>query len=140
MCGSQKRFRALLDQLSTGVGESIPRVCEDWANTKAAYRFLSNERVSEAALLAGHFRSTRDRCLAEPEPVLILHDTTEFSFKREDIAPIGLLNKGVAGQDHQGCLRHYTRCGLLMHASLAVTTDGLPLSLGSREVLDPQEV
>ena len=74
----EKRFRTLLEQLSDGVGESIPLVCQDWANTKAAYRFLSNERVSEAAILAGHFQSTRDRFLAEPEPVLILHDTTEF--------------------------------------------------------------
>jgi hypothetical protein len=68
----EKRFRALLDQLSTRVGESIPSVCQDWANTKAAYRFFSNERVSEEAILAGHFQSTRDRFLAEPEPVLIL--------------------------------------------------------------------
>src|SRR4051794_23190773 len=95
----EKRFRTLLEQLATEVGESIPLVCQDWANTKAAYRFLSNERVSEAALLAGHFQSTRDRFLAEPEPVLILHDTTEFSFKREDLGAIGMLNKGIAGQD-----------------------------------------
>lgn len=127
----EKRFRTLLEQLSNGIGESIPLVCQDWANTKAAYRFLSNERVSEAGILAGHFRSTRDRFLAEPEPVLILHDTTEFSFKREHVGPIGLLNKGVAGQDNQGRLRHYTSCGLLMHASLAVTTEGLPLGLAA---------
>jgi hypothetical protein len=127
----EKRFRTLLEQLSDRVGESIPLVCQDWANTKAAYRFLSNERVSEEAILAGHFRSTRDRFLAEPEPVLILHDTTEFSFKREHIGPIGMLNKGVAGQDNQGRLRHYTSCGLLMHSSLAVTTDGLPLGLAA---------
>src|SRR4051812_4076651 len=135
-----KRFRTLLEQVSNGVGESIPLVCQDWANTKAAYRFLSNEHVSEGAILAGHFQSTRDRFLAEPGPVLILHDTTEFSFKREDIGSIGMLNKGVAGQDNQGRLRHYTSCGLLMHASLAVTTEGLPLSLGGHEVLDSQEV
>jgi hypothetical protein len=24
--------------------------CQDWANTKAAYRFLSNERVSEDSI------------------------------------------------------------------------------------------
>jgi hypothetical protein len=35
-----KRFQALLEQLSAGIGESIPLVCQDWANTKAAYRFL----------------------------------------------------------------------------------------------------
>jgi Transposase DNA-binding len=127
----EKRFRTLLEQLSTGVGESIPLVCQDWANTKAAYRFLSNDRVSEEAILAGHFQSTRDRGLAEPGPVLVLHDTTEFSFKREDIGPIGMLKKGVAGQDRYGRPRHYTSCGLLMHSSLAVTTDGLPLGLAA---------
>jgi Transposase DNA-binding len=75
----EKRFRTLLDQLSAGVGESIPLACQEWASPKAADRFLSNVRVREAALLAGHFQSTRDRCVAEPEPVLILHDTTEFT-------------------------------------------------------------
>jgi hypothetical protein len=34
--------------------------CQDWANTKAAYRFLSNERVREDSILAGHFQSTRE--------------------------------------------------------------------------------
>ncbi len=36
-----KRFRKLFEQLSEGTGESIPLVCQDWANTKAAYRSLS---------------------------------------------------------------------------------------------------
>jgi Transposase DNA-binding len=36
-------------------------VCQDWANTKAAYRFFSNERVDEDAILSGHFQATRDR-------------------------------------------------------------------------------
>ena len=44
----EKRFRKLFEQLSGAPGESIPMVCQDWANTKAAYRFFSNERVSEA--------------------------------------------------------------------------------------------
>jgi hypothetical protein len=43
-----KRFRILLQQFASGVGGSIPWVCQDWANTKAAYRFFSNDRVSEA--------------------------------------------------------------------------------------------
>jgi len=126
-----KRFRTLLEQVSNGVGESLPLVCQDWANTKAAYRFLSNERVSEGAVLAGHFQATRDRFRAEPEPVLILHDTTEFSFKREDVQPIGVLTKGLANKDRQGRPRLFTACGLLMHSSLAVTTDGLPLGLAA---------
>jgi hypothetical protein len=126
-----QRLRTLLEQLSTGVGESIPLVCQDWANTKAAYRFLSNERVSEEGILAGHLHSTRDRFLAEQAPILILHDTTEFSFQREDVRPIGVLKKGKAGKDRQGRPRPYTTCGILLHSSLAVTPEGLPLGLAA---------
>ena len=68
--------------------------------------------------------------------MLILHDTTEFSFKREDIRPIGMLNKGVAGKDNQGRPRHYTSCGILMHSSLVVTAEGLPLGLAAIKFLD----
>src|SRR6266478_3392103 len=56
-----KRLRRLFEQLSEGTGESIPLVCQDWANTKAAYRFLSNHRVNEEDVLAGHFQSTHER-------------------------------------------------------------------------------
>jgi hypothetical protein len=62
---------------------------------------------------------------------LVLHDTTEFTFKREDIDAIGRLNKGAAGKNHLGQTNYYTSCGILMHSSLAVTTDGLPLGLAA---------
>ncbi len=62
------------------MGASIPLACQDWASTKAAYRFFSNDRVSEAEILAGHFQATRDRFAATDGPILVLHDTTEFSF------------------------------------------------------------
>ena len=42
------RFGVLMQQLSGGIGRTIPLACGDWANTKAAYRFLDNDRVSEA--------------------------------------------------------------------------------------------
>lgn len=88
-----KRFRALLAQLSSDPGESIPLVCQDWANTKAAYRFLANDRVSEADILAGHFGATRARFAASEGPILVLHDTTEFSYKREDIEAVGITRR-----------------------------------------------
>jgi hypothetical protein len=63
-------------KLAESIGESIPLACQDWANTKAAYRFLANEKVSEQTILAGHFQSTRERFSAtEHEPILILHDS-----------------------------------------------------------------
>ncbi|MGY3610785.1 MULTISPECIES: IS4/Tn5 family transposase DNA-binding protein [unclassified Bradyrhizobium] len=65
------RFRKLLTQIGSAMGQSIPLVCQDWANTKAAYRFFSNDRVSEADILAGHFQSTRDRAAATEGLVLV---------------------------------------------------------------------
>jgi len=124
-----KRFRALIEQLSSSPGNSIPLVCQDWANTKAAYRFLDNDRVSEVEILGGHFQATRDRAAAVSAPILVLHDTTEFTYKRDDIEAIGKTTIGVAGVDRDGHPRLYTACGILMHSSLAVTTDGLPLGL-----------
>jgi len=34
-----KRFRKPFEQLSGGLSESIPLVCQDWANTITAYRY-----------------------------------------------------------------------------------------------------
>lgn len=36
-----KRLRKLLQLFSDGAGGSIPCACQDWANTKAAYRFFA---------------------------------------------------------------------------------------------------
>jgi hypothetical protein len=125
-----KRFLMLLGQIGSDVGQSIPLVCQDWANTKAAYRFFSNDRVSEADILSGHFASTRERLAATNDLVLMLHDTTEFTFKRDKPELIGL-TKTVNKKGKAGWLTPHTLCGILMHSSLAVTTEGVPLGLAA---------
>jgi hypothetical protein len=126
-----KRFRILVERLSEGVGETIPMACQDWANTKAAYRFLSNPRVGEEDILAGHFQSTRDRFRSTDGAVLVLHDTTEFSFRREQPELIGNIKKIGGRRDGMGQPQFYTTCGILMHSSLVVTTEGLPLGISA---------
>lgn len=79
-----KRFKMLLRLMAEGMGESVPYACQDWANTKAAYRFFSNEAVSEAQIMAGHFEATGDRLSQAGPRILMLHDTCEFSFRREE--------------------------------------------------------
>jgi len=125
-----RRLRLLMERLWNGVGETIPLACQDWANTKAAYRFFSNERVSEKEILAGHFQSTAKRFAACEGPVLVLQDTTLFSFQRDDPGAVGIpyktvVRKGIPRK------RTLTKCGILMHSSLAVTTEGLPLGLAA---------
>jgi len=124
-----RRFRKFVGQLATRLGQTIPLACQDWTNTKAAYRFLSNGRVNEAAILAGHFQATRERFEVAEGPILVLHDTTEFSYTRESAQPIGILHKSFGGRGKDGRPRLHTVCGILMHSSLAVTAEGLPLGL-----------
>jgi hypothetical protein len=125
-----KRFRTLLEQLSDGTGESIPMACQDWANTKAAYRFFSNERVNEGDILAGHFQATRERFAKAEGPILVLQDTSEFSYQREKPELIGFTRR-VKSYGGYGEPETRTVCGILMHSSLAVTTEGLPLGLAA---------
>jgi Transposase DNA-binding/Transposase DDE domain len=120
-----RRFQKLVRQLESRLGQSIPLSCQDWTNTKAAYRFLSNRRVNEEPILAGHFLATRDRVAEADGPILILHDTTEFTYYRESAQGFGVLHKGFTSWGRQ----QYSVRGILMHSSLAVTTEGLPLGL-----------
>ena len=126
-----RRLRQLVERMGGSIGASIPLACQDWANTKAAYRFLSNDRVGEADILAGHFQSTRRRFVAASGPILFLQDTTEFTFQRESTDAIGMTYRINSGKDKAGRFRMHTVCGLLMHSSLAVTLDGLPLGLSA---------
>lgn len=124
-----KRFRTLVERLSEGFGESIPMACQDWAATKAAYRFLSNNRVAETEILSGHFEATRERFRATPGMVIVVHDTTEFSFKRERTNAIGMTGVSFSGESKDGRPRLHTVCGILLHSSLVVTLEGLPLGI-----------
>ena len=119
-----KRFCIPLAKLSEHLGGSIPFACQDWASTKAAYRFLANERVSEEKILAEPLHCTRERFTAAvDQPVLALHDTTEFSYHRADPEAIGILQKLASPYANGGQPGHHTTCGLLMHSSLVVTTE-----------------
>ena len=126
-----KRLRKLLGQFSDHIGGSIPWATQDWANTKAAYRFFSNPRIREDEILGGHFQATQDRIRACGALILMLHDTTEFTFRRKDVAPVGILHKSYMRKDKKGRPLHYTVCGILMHSSLAMTSEGLPLGLAA---------
>ena len=94
-----RRLRTLLDQMAGAMGESIPLACQDWATTKAAYRFFANARVGEGDILAGHFAATRRRVAAARGTILVLHDTTEFSFQRERPERIGRTYRVYSGKD-----------------------------------------
>ena len=54
-----KRLRQLLEQFSSRIGATTPWATQDWANTKAAYRFFANDRICDATW--NPFTQTSDR-------------------------------------------------------------------------------
>lgn len=125
------RLRTLMTQMSGAMGAPIPLACQDWANTKAAYRLLSNAHVSEREILGGYFQATAVRFAATDGPVLVLRDTTEFSFQRARPEAIGAIGCSPSRRGDDGRFRLHTVCGLLVHSSLVVTPEGLPLGLAA---------
>ena len=122
-----KRLGRLLGQFVDGTAESVPLACQDWANTKAAYRFFANERVTEEDILAGNFRSTRERFGGVSGTMLVLHDTTQLSYRRENV---GLLHRPKHGPSDRWRKEHPV-CGISLHSSLVLTPAGLPLGLAA---------
>ncbi|WP_080642572.1 transposase DNA-binding-containing protein [Variovorax paradoxus] len=113
-----KRLSSLLYQLGSSIGGTVPPACQDWANTKAAHRFFSNDEVDEKTILEGHFFATRDRVHANAGPLFILQDTTTISYKRDKPELVGFTGETISRKDDTGRWKRHTVCGILMHSSL----------------------
>jgi hypothetical protein len=90
--------------------------------------------VSEGDILGGHLAATAERFRACRGVVLLVQDTTEFTYRRVSTTAIGVTKSVNSGRDAAGRWRHHTLCGLLMHTSLAVTEDGVPLGVTALKV------
>jgi hypothetical protein len=94
------RLVQLGDELGSSPAESIPSACEDWASTKATYRFCDNESVESNEILSAHKQEQRSR-LSETEQLLIVSDTTYLTFPRhpskDDLGDISSSDIDVEG-------------------------------------------
>ena len=118
----ERRCQQLVSQLWAQPDKSLPQACGNWADTKAAYRFFSNERVTREKLLEPHVAQTILRCSRE-EAILAIQDTTSFTMgvrHSEGLGPVGYIDE----------VR-----GFLAHSALAVcATDGEILGVLHQEV------
>lgn len=96
----------------------IPQACGSYAKTKAAYRFFGNKRVSMDTVLKAHTESTIER-IKSHNVVLAVQDTSSLNYTThratEGLGPINT-------QKDQSV-------GLLLHDTMAFSTDGTPLGL-----------
>ena len=118
------RLVKLCDSFSEAPESPINQACEDWAETKAAYRFFQNESVDVGQIMAAHCGKTSMRA-ANHSTILAIQDTSYFVYtnhpKTEGLGEISM-KKGKQID------KIYSR-GLVMHTCLGVTTEGTPLGL-----------
>ncbi|MBS0263440.1 MAG: IS4 family transposase [Planctomycetes bacterium] len=113
------RAKIVLESLASDTEASINAASDGWSQTKAAYRFFDNEKVTPENLMEPHRAATVQRMQAE-SVVLVIQDTTELDYSAHNPAGVG-------------CLTAEDRCGFYAHVSLAVTPDKLCLGVVGHE-------
>ena len=123
------RLMKMVEDFSTQPESSVPQACGDWASTKAAYGFWSNDKVKPDAMNQAHKQSTIER-LSGHDTVLNIQDTTDLNFTH---------HRKKQGMGH---LDHPAARGLKVHSCLAVSTQGVPQGLIHQQVWyrDPKTI
>lgn len=111
-----RRAGVLLRQLAERPEQSIPGACQGWAETQAAYRFFSNEKVTSEGVLLAHVEAVLARARQHPV-VLCVQDTTELDFTSKP---------QTAGL---GPLTYENALGLYVHPTVAFTPERLCLGV-----------
>jgi hypothetical protein len=113
-----KRVQAVGRRWAQRPGESFPKMVDNDAELQGLYGLFENEEVDYPEILAAHARATLDRIDdADTREVLVIHDTTEFSFG------------GTSIREGLGWIARNTQ-GFCAHIALALSTDGTARPFG----------
>ena len=86
------RCQELAEDLGQQPTAPINQACEDLAASKAAYRFVDNEKVTPGKILEPHSERTVER-MREYKTVLAIQDTTFLNYthhpETQDLGEIG---------------------------------------------------
>src|SRR2546426_5272054 len=130
--GDERRTTRLVE-LAYALGQhptaALPEACGTGSMLKAAYRFFDNDGIAPQDILHSHVEATYTRLGAVPV-VLAVQDTTEVNWTRHPAT------QGLGPLGHTAC--H----GLLVHTTLAITPERVPLGLLAQQVWarDPADV
>ena len=78
-----RRCQILADALGKQPTAPINQACEDWAESKGAYRFMDNEKVTPGEILAPHIQRTVER-MKGYQTVLAVQDTTFLNYSSSE--------------------------------------------------------
>ena len=117
----KRRLMRMLDQFAAQPEATIPQATENRNDMDAAYAFFDNANVNPSAIHASCLPDVHTR-LANVSRVLVLQDTSDHNFSTlSETEGLGY----TAGSDVRG---------LLVHSSLAIRPDGLPIGLLTQQV------
>jgi hypothetical protein len=112
------RCSELAVQLAMQPQGPINQACEDWADTKAAYRFFDNDKATPERIRAPHQQRTVER-MAQHKRVLAVQDTTFLNYahhpQTEGLGPIGTKSQ--------------KQRGFGLHSTLVITPEGMSLGV-----------
>ncbi len=124
--GDVRRTRRLVHfaaDMAADPAASIPRICEDWADTKAVYQLFARPAVTFEAVCQPHFDLRQQ---ARGQRFLVVNDTTQLGFGRyrmtQGLGPLG------NGSDR----------GLLLHSGLLIDPDSQQLLCLAGAILCPR--
>jgi hypothetical protein len=117
----KKRLARMLDQFTAQPNAPIPQATENRNDMDAAYNYFDNPQVNPSNTLVSCLPETLDR-LAGLTRVLVIQDTTDSNFT----SLTNTVGLGYTDDSHGR--------GLLVHTSLAVSPEGLPIGLLSQQI------
>jgi len=116
-----KRIIELASNISKGPGLPLNQVSDDWSAVKASYRLFDNNKITPDKILEPHIDKTVKRAQEYPY-IFIIQDTSVVDFSTHQ------KTKGVGSVGGQTKVKHRTQ-GIIMHTSLALSPNGVPLGL-----------
>jgi hypothetical protein len=124
-----KRLSIMVERFAQSPTSPINHACDDWAETKAAYRFFRNEKIAYKEITRSHIAATKERC-RDYSTVLAIQDTTYCNYSQhpqtKGLCPLSR-NKGKHHDD-------IVTLGLVIHSTFVVGTDGLPLGIVDQKI------
>jgi len=124
-----KRLSIISERFALSPLSPINNACYNWAETKAAYRFFSNEKINYKEITKSHIAATKERC-REYSTVLAIQDSTYCTYSQhpKTIGLCPLTHKKGNGKDK------IVTQGLVMHSTFMIGTDGLPLGIADQKI------
>lgn len=127
-----KRFKSILTEFAKKSEANIASTFNSWANTKACYRFLKNNKVNESLISALHQEKTVERInalLPPSQPVLFIQDTTYIDYDK---------HTKTSHLDYMIRCPRSTKIarGLLLHNTFALSIQGVPLGLIDQQFIE----